>query len=507
MSKYLIIKNTGIYTIVLIMPQITGFLLLPIYTRFLTPADYAIISLVGSFTAIVGIFIALQLQSGIARYILQFMAREQKQEAREFLTSVIVIMVAAMIIFFVVLEYSGDSLVKFTYPKSHLSYHPYFQLSLLTVMLTALYQAPMALFKSLQMAKHFLLMSSIVLFSSILLNIYFVVVRHMGVYGVFLGGVLGSLIGCIVSFFMIRDWFCRKFIWQYIPLALAFSIPLIPHSLGTYLFTTSNRIILEKFVSLSEIGLFSIADRLSSIPLLLVGAFNVAYNPHFIQMVEHNEQEAISSNCDVIGYWWVATLGMVLGFILFVDSILKVMSTKAYYAASGVACILVFSSIFRGLYCFAVSPLFFKKKTYLVPLITLVAGGISVWLNIWAVQRWSLIGAAWVTVVSYFVTFFMAEMIGRKILLLKYPWKKMVLVAFLWILILLVVKSAVSVLKVNYAVSLLLSSLGLVAFFVFGIFIQGGKGISFLLHKGKAEKVATENLEKVLEEEETFEQI
>ena len=60
MSKYRILKNTGIYTLALILPQIAGFFLLPVYTRILTPADYAVISLVGSFTAIVGIFIALQ---------------------------------------------------------------------------------------------------------------------------------------------------------------------------------------------------------------------------------------------------------------------------------------------------------------------------------------------------------------------------------------------------------------------------------------------------------------
>ena len=39
-----IIKNTTIYTIGNILPQAAGFFLLPIYTKYLTPADYGIVS-------------------------------------------------------------------------------------------------------------------------------------------------------------------------------------------------------------------------------------------------------------------------------------------------------------------------------------------------------------------------------------------------------------------------------------------------------------------------------
>ena len=481
MSKVRILKNTGIYTIALILPQIAGFFLLPVYTRWLTPADYAIISLVGSFTAIAGIFIALQLQSGIARYVLQFMAKDQKQEAKEILSSVLMVMVMVMLACFVLLEYFGDYLVKFTYPKSGLTYHPYFQLSLLTIMITALYQAPQAMFKALQMAKHFFTVSAMVLFSTIAFNIYFVVFKKMGIYGIFWGSVLGAAIGCVFSFWLIRNWLCKRFVWEYIPLAMAFSLPLIPHALGTYLFTGANRIILEKFVSLSDIGLFSIADRLASVPLLLVGAFNVAYNPYFIQAAEIDEKSAVETNSSIIGYWWVAVLTMVLAFVLFSDAILQIMSTKAYYASAGVASILVFSSLFRGLYMFAVSPLFFKKATILIPIITIVAGCVGIGLNIWAIPRWGIMGAAWATVAAYFMTFVMAEVVGRRVLQLKYPWKKMLIVSAIWLLIIVLVKiSSPFVIGINYYLSWLLSGMGLLIFTILAAHVQN-RGLTKLV--------------------------
>jgi|GEM_PF-2225297 len=484
MSKYLILKNTGIYTIALILPQVAGFFLLPLYTRMLTPADYAVISLVGSFTAIVGIFIALQLQSGISRYVLEYVAKGEKQKAKEILSSILFVMITVMLGAFVLFEYCGDYLVGFAYPKSGLSYHPYFQLSLLTIIITGLYQAPQALFKTLQMAKHFFILSLAVLLSSMAFNIYFVVFRHMGVYGVFLGGLMGAVIGCAISFWLIRDWLIPVLVWKYIPLALAFSLPLIPHSLGTYLFTGANRIILEKFVPLSDIGLFSIADRLANVPLLLVGSFNLAYNPYFIQEAETNEKKAIDINSSVIGYWWIGVLAMVLAFILFADGIMKIMSTKAYYASAGVASILVFSSIFRGLYMFAVSPLFFKKATYLIPIITIIAGCVGVGLNIWAIPRWGIAGAAWATVAAYLMTFIMAELVGRRVLQLKYPWKKMVVVSAIWLLIILAVKAlAPFVTSINYYLSWLLAGVGLLLFMLMAAHIQNRKVLKMAFDK------------------------
>ena len=109
MKKAFLLKNTAIYTVSLLLPQIAGFLLLPLYTRVLAPSEYAIVALVNSFTGIVGIFIALQLQSGIGRYILQFMAKGEKQKAKEFLTSAVIFMVFTIIVCFILLEFFGSS--------------------------------------------------------------------------------------------------------------------------------------------------------------------------------------------------------------------------------------------------------------------------------------------------------------------------------------------------------------------------------------------------------------
>ena len=174
---------------------------------------------------------------------------------------------------------------------------------------------------------------------------------------------------------------------------------------------------------------------------------------------------------------------MVLGFVLFSDLILKVMSTKAYYAATGVSAILFFSSLFRGLYCFAVSPLFFKKKTYLIPIITLGAGAASVALNIWAIPKWGITGAAWVTVFSYFLTFVISEAFARRIFPLIYPWKKIVIVSGLALIVLAAMNLLRNALLVNYPIVLTISVLAMVAFVLVSLTVQDRHILTKLLQR------------------------
>jgi len=431
--KNKILSNTILYTIALLLPQLVGFILLPVYTRYLDPSKYAIVALVNTATNITSIFIALQLQSAIARYVIQYVTNNQKQKAKEFFTTIMIAMIMIIIVCFIFLEVYGNELVDLIFPNSNLEYSPYFRLSLMSVILMAIYQAPLAIFKVLQMAKHFLLVNIVVTISSVSLTLVFLVFLDLGILSVFLGTLFGALIGCFTSIIFIRDWFTLSIDIKAIPKALKYSLPLIPHSLGTFLFTGANRIILERYVSLDELGIFSLGSKIAMVPLLLVGTFNMAYNPHFIQIAEKDEKLAVNSNQIVIGYWYVGVLAMVLGILIFSELILKIMSTEAYSGASNVLMILSFSSIFRGLYMFAVSPFFFKKKTIYIPLITLMAGLLGLLLNYLLIPVLGIEGAAYATVFSYLLTFIIAIALSKKVMIIKYPWGKIFLISIMFI--------------------------------------------------------------------------
>ena len=64
----LFFKNTFVYTIGGVLTRGVAIFLLPIYTNYLSPAEYGIIDLFIVIASIVNIIIALEISQGIARY-------------------------------------------------------------------------------------------------------------------------------------------------------------------------------------------------------------------------------------------------------------------------------------------------------------------------------------------------------------------------------------------------------------------------------------------------------
>jgi len=65
-SKVLI--NSALYTFNSILIKALGFLLLPVYTYFLTPKDYGITNLIAGFTSVASFIVAFSLYSAVTRF-------------------------------------------------------------------------------------------------------------------------------------------------------------------------------------------------------------------------------------------------------------------------------------------------------------------------------------------------------------------------------------------------------------------------------------------------------
>ena len=75
----LFFKNTFVYTIGGVLTRGVAIFLLPIYTNYLSPAEYGIIDLFIVIASIVNIIIALEISQGIARYYQD--AKDEKEKA------------------------------------------------------------------------------------------------------------------------------------------------------------------------------------------------------------------------------------------------------------------------------------------------------------------------------------------------------------------------------------------------------------------------------------------
>ena len=120
--KTRVIKNSSLYTLAGILPYSISFFMLPVYTRYMTPDDYGILSLISTFSAMITPFISLQLGSALSRYYFDYGVLEFKC----FFSTIVYSIIAISGIFIIAVHLAGDGLTGFIFPKADIPYFPYF---------------------------------------------------------------------------------------------------------------------------------------------------------------------------------------------------------------------------------------------------------------------------------------------------------------------------------------------------------------------------------------------
>jgi len=470
MGLFRIIKESSVYTIALLLPPMVSIFTLPIFTRFLSPEEYAIITLVLTFSAIAGIAISLQLQAAMLRFTTGFIARNEIENAKRYFSSILFFLLAAVLLGFFVFELLGPGLISLLFSNEKLQYAPYFRLGIIDLSITAVYGVFQGLLRARRQAGLFLSASILYLGATVGSKLVLVAMLHQGVFGMLIGTIIGDAVLVVYMIILQHAWIVRSFDRGYIRQAIIYSLPLIPHAAATFIFTLSNRIILEHYVALAVVGVFGIASSIALVPILLVDSFGIAYGPHFIHGAELDRQRLCDETKYIIGIWWVGVVAMMMGAYLFSEEAIKLLVAPAYYSAAMLVPILSLAAVGRGLYVFAGSPLFLDK-TKLVPLVTVGAGIASLGLNFLLIPRFGVLGAAWATVAAHGVTFGISHYLSsRRVFSLQFPWKRMSLIVGWAVVVLIITFMGFGYL--HGVLGIIRDGIAVVVFIVIGLYIQ-----------------------------------
>jgi len=102
-----LLKHSSIYGLGSIIGQAIGFLLLPLYTRYLTPADYGVMALIDVARWMVGLIISLGIINALSRFYYEY---EEQQKRNLVISSAYWIAFAVLIIFSPVLHHASPYL-------------------------------------------------------------------------------------------------------------------------------------------------------------------------------------------------------------------------------------------------------------------------------------------------------------------------------------------------------------------------------------------------------------
>lgn len=289
-----------------------------------------------------------------------------------------------------------------------------FRLALITTFFNSL----MAVFKVLlivrEKAKLFMTISLCLFFAGLIINIIEVVVLKKGAYGMVEASLIISVLSIVLFTFFNRRFFTRHINIAMLRGPLKYSLPLIPHALSGIIFMYSDRIIMEKYFPLAIIGLYSLADKVAMVFKTMVNQLNTAFQPHFMKTATADKNKALDDARRIAKttVFFVSYL-IAVAAVFSVEFVYYALDTR-YFEAWIMIPILASCYVFRSLYCFESSGLFFEKRTIRIAGITAVAAIVNIAINVTLMPRYGVMVAVFSTLASHLVAYVMALLMSTK---------------------------------------------------------------------------------------------
>lgn len=265
-----------------------------------------------------------------------------------------------------------------------------------------------------------ILISTVISFGSALLSVFLMFCMsdkyHARIYGSILPTIILAMI--LVPIFIIKG---KSFDLSFCRYALKISLPYIPHSLSLVVLTSTDRLIIAKYCSTVETGLYSLAYSIGSILMILFSSINQAYSPWLAENLHSIKYEEIRRRS--INYLLIP-FTLCIGAILMAPELLFFFGGEKYVRAKYVMIPVLIGCFFQFMYTMFVNIEQILKKTIGMAFASISAALLNLILNLNLIPRFGYIAAAYTTLIGYLwlllVHMYLVYRIGYAIVY-KYP--------------------------------------------------------------------------------------
>jgi len=258
---------------------------------------------------------------------------------------------------------------------------------------------------------------------NVALSLTFVIVFSWGWRGRVLAVIVGSVAFGLLSLVIVyRHWYAGMTVRRdYIKDALAFGIPLVPHSLGNWILTGIDRIFIASMIGIAATGIYTVGYQIGMIVGLIATSFNQAWSPFLFEKLKENSPQ---SKVRIVKFTYayipaILLLAVILSVVApwflttFVGPEFRGAQQYVFWIALGYAA--------NGMYMMVANYIFYAKKTHLLAAVTLFTAAVNVGLNYVLIRANGPVGAAQASAASFFLGFVLTWILSAKVY--RMPWR------------------------------------------------------------------------------------
>ncbi len=391
-----IVSHGKIYLVGNVLQRCVSFVMLPIYTRFLTPADYGTIELLSMILDFVGIILGLRIGQAIFRYYAEY---EKKEDKNEIVSTALWLVATLNAVGILLIVISAKPLSTMVFGDAGQVNN--LLLFSLTLLMQGFIEIPMAYVRALQRPWLFVIFSTIKLILQLSLNILFVVYMQLHVEGVIYSAIASSLfMGCLLGFYTLKDCGIR-FSSKKARRLISFSLPLMATGMIAFYITFGDRYFLRAYGGgLNEVGVYSLGYKFGFLLMfLVVMPFASIWDSEKYNIAKKETAKEEFQEIFII-YSTVVILACMC-ISLYVKDLLHLMSAPDFWGAAQIVPIVLGGYLANALSQYVNLGILLRHKTIEITYGTFIAAGVITIGYFLLIPRYGAMGAAWATLFAF----------------------------------------------------------------------------------------------------------
>lgn len=416
-----IVRHTAVYGMANVLDRAVSFLMLPVYTRFLTPVDYGILELIGITVSLLGVTLGMGVEAAVSRFYFDYKETEKRNLV---VSSGLLGYSGSALIFVVILLPFSNVLADLILDSASLGH--YFVVALIGLGLSLIQPINLAYLRVQQKSGTLLVVQVVKTLFGLSLIILLVVVKEMGVYGVLLGTLISDLTLTILLTIFTLTRTRLRVDWTLVKGMIKFGLPLVPSNISAFMVQASDRWFVKEYVNIATTGLYSLGYKFGTlVHQFVTSPFIQIWTPRRFEYFDKEGSDRIFAR--IFTYFCAVALFVGLMISLLSKEIIRVMTTEAFWSAHLVVPVVVLAYIvFSFHYHFNVGILI-KKATKYIAYVNVANGILNIILNIIMIRRYGVWGAAFATLICFVFKAGMTYYYSNRLYRISVEWRRVII--------------------------------------------------------------------------------
>ncbi len=397
------------YTLGTIIRQLAAFIMLPIYTQHLSPAEYGIVGLLAMILGLYELFLGARFGGALPKF---FYDAENEDRQKVLISSALIFTSFFSVLGAIIFSLSAQPIAVGFFERPDLV----FAVSVYGILLvtTSIEEYALVFLRLKDKPFYFFCVSVLKLILQLGLNIYFVVVIELGVQGVIFGNIIASAALALATGLYTLAYSKCRFDIRLAKSLLSFTWPIWLAGFGSMYINLIINYFIKYYVSLDEVGIYHFSMKFSMLIILILWQpFNQWWQTERFKIAINSKNAKAEFTSAFILISSILMLGSV-GVSLFSGIVIDLMADDSYASAKYFVPILCLSVLTGQMNLFINFAFLKSEKTGYLPKITAMKAVLITLLVAFGARYWGLQGALYALIICHIFEFVSKHIVGNK---------------------------------------------------------------------------------------------